>query len=125
MRQRWWVLGSILVAVFCFFSIRYIIKYLWPDPDDILAPPQLLLIGFLFMGLVTASVPVSMYLNNRFANPDWLERDRFRLLREGTWVGILGILLAYLQLLKALNWTIVAVLAGVFVFIEAFFLTRE
>jgi hypothetical protein len=46
------------------------------------------------------------------------------LIRQGAWVGILGILLAYLQLIKALNWTIVAVLVGVFLLIETFFLTR-
>ena len=125
MRQRWWVLVSILVAVLCFFFIRYIVNHLWPDPDEILAVPQLLLIGFIFVGLGAASIPLSVYLNNRFAKPGWLERDKFRLLREGAWLGILAVLLAYLQLLKALNWTIAAVLTGVFVFIEAFFLTRD
>jgi hypothetical protein len=98
---------------------------LWPDPDEILAVPQILLSGFLFVGLGAVSIPFSIYLNNRFAKPDWLMRDKGRLIREGTWVGILGVLLTYLQLLKALNWTIVAVLVGVFIFIEAFFLTRE
>ena len=125
MRQRWWVLGSILVAVLCFFVIRYVVNHLWPDPDEILAVPQLLLIGFIFMGLGAMSIPFCVYLNNRFAKPGWLARDRFRLLREGTWIGILAVLLVYLQLLKALNWTIAAVLTGVFVFIETFFLTRE
>jgi hypothetical protein len=125
MRQRWWVLGAILVAILCFFCIRYIVNNLWPDPDEILAAPQFLLISFIFVGSGAASIPFTVYLNNRFAKPGWLERDRFRLLREGTWIGSLGVLLAYLQLLKALNWTIATVLTGVFVFIEAFFLTRE
>ena len=94
MRQRWWVLGSVLVAVICFFFIRYIVTYLWPNPDEVLAAPQLLLIGFIFVGLSAGTVPFSLYLNNRFAKSGWLERDKFRLLREGAWVGVLGVLVA-------------------------------
>ena len=125
MRHRWWVLGAILVAVVSFFFVRYIITHMWPDPDEVLAGPQLLLLAFLFLGLSAVSVPFSVYLNNRFAKTGWLERDKGRLLREGAWVGLLGTLLAYLQLIKALNWTITLVLVGVFGLIEAFFLTRE
>ncbi len=125
MRQRWWVLSSILVAVISFFTMRYIVNHLWPDPDEILAAPQFLLLAFLFLGLSAGTIPVTVYLNNRFARSGWAARDRGRLLRQGAWVGLLGVLLAYLQLIKALNWTIALVLIGVFVLIEAFFVTRE
>ncbi|MBN1995293.1 MAG: hypothetical protein JW953_21565 [Anaerolineae bacterium] len=125
MRQRWWVFGSIVIATLSFVGLRYVINNLWPDPDVIWARPQLLLFAFMFLGLSAGAVPISTFLNNRFAQSDWFERDKIRLVRQGTWVGFLGVLLAYLQLIKALNWTIVAVLAGVFVLIETFFLTRE
>jgi len=125
MRQRWWVLGSIVVTVSSFFCVRYIVTHLWPDPDTVFAGPQWALLAFMFLGLSASAVPVSLFLNNRFALSGWLERDKIRLIRQGAWVGLFGVLLAYLQLIKALNWTIVAVLAGVFALIETFFLTRE
>lgn len=124
MRQRWWVLISISVGFLSVVSLYFIITHLWPNPDTFLAQPQLLFFIFWFFGLGSAAVPVAAYLNQRFDRADWLERDRFRLIRQGAWVGFLGVLLAYLQLIRALNWTIGAVLAGVFILIEAFFLMR-
>ena len=125
MRQKWWVLGSIVITLLSFFCLRYVVKSLWPDPDTILARPQLLLFAFMFLGFGAGSVPVSVFLNNRFSKPDWPERDRIRVLRQGVWVGFVGVLLAYLQLVRALNGVVVVVLVGVFVLIETFFLTRE
>jgi hypothetical protein len=124
MRPRWWVLISIVIAGLSFSALYYIVNNLWPNPDTILAQPQLLLFISLFFGLSGATIPVAAYFNHRFAKPGWLERDKTRLIRQGTWVGLLGILLAYLQLIRALNWAIAAVLAGVFILIETFFVTR-
>ena len=124
MRPRWWVLISIIVACLSYTGLFYVVNHLWPNPDTILSQPQLLLFTFLFLGLGSVTIPVTAYLNHRFARPGWLERDKARLIRQGAWVGFLGILLAYLQLIRALNWTIAAVLAGVFILIETFFLTR-
>ena len=70
-------------------------------------------------------MPVVVYLDYRFAKPAWLQQDKSRLLRQGSWVGFLGVLLAYLQLIRAVNWTIAAVLICVFILIELFFITRE
>ncbi len=89
-----------------------------------LTQPQLLLFTFLFFGSGAATIPIAAYLSHRFAKPNWLERDKTRLIRQGAWVGFLSILLAYLQLIRALNWAIAAVLAGVFILIETFFITR-
>jgi hypothetical protein len=124
MRPRWWVLLSFIVAILSFAGLFYVVSNLWPNPDTTLNQPQLLLFTFLFFGLGSVTIPATAYLNHRFARPGWLERDKARLIRQGAWVGFLGILLAYLQLLRALNWTIAAVLAGVFILIETFFLTR-
>jgi hypothetical protein len=35
------------------------------------------------------------------------------------------VILAYLQLIQALDWTIMAVLVGVFILMETFFITRK
>ena len=125
MRQRWWILTSVIIAILSLVSLYYIVHNLWPAPDEILAKPQLLFFTFTFLGLSSATVPITAYLNQRFAKTGWSARDKSRLVRQGAWVGFLGVLLAYLQLIRALNWTIAIVLAGVFVLIEAFILTRE
>ena len=125
MRQRWWIVISIVVAGLSILALYYIINNVWPDPTQVVALPQLLLLLFVFLGLSAGVVPIAAYLNQRFAKPDWYERDKGRLVRQGAWVGLLGVILAYLQLIRALNWTIAAVLAGVFSLIETFFLTRE
>lgn len=125
MRLKWWIICSIVLSVACFLFMHYIRTNIWPNPNSLFAPPQLLMLSTLFMGLASATVPVTAYLNYRFAKPDWYTRDKSRLLRQGSWVGLLGVLLAYIQLLRAFNWAVAFVLVGVFIFIELFFLTRE
>lgn len=125
MRQRWWIVISIAVAGLSGLALYYLITNVWPDPNQVVAIPQLLFLLFVFLGLSASVVPITAYLNHRFAKPDWYQRDRARLARQGAWVGLFGVVLAYLQLIRALNWTIAAVLAGVFSLIETFFLTRE
>lgn len=125
MRLKSWLVGSILITVSSFCGLGFIINNVWPNPDTSFAWPQLLLLILIFFMTAAAVVPVSVYLNHRFAKPGWPERDKARLGRQALWAGFWGILLAYLQLIKALNWTIIAVLTGVFILIEIFFLTRE
>jgi hypothetical protein len=123
--KKWWVIGSIVISICSIGALYYIVAYIWPVPETSLARPQLLFLLFMFLSLGAGSVPITAYLNQRFAKSGWFERDRSRLVRQGIWFGLFGILLAYLQLIRALTWTIVIVLAGVFVLIEMFFITRE
>ena len=125
MRLRWWIILSLPLASFSFYSLYYLYTHIEPNPNVILAGPQLLFLFFMFLGLSAGAVPVTAYMNYRFAKSGWIKRDKARLLREGGWVGLFGVLLAYLQLIRALNWTISLVLASVFILIELFFLTRE
>ena len=134
MRQKWWVFGAVVIAILCFFCLHYIVnricpgsatvESLCPDPEMAFSWPLLLFFTVMFLGLVAGTIPVSAFFNHRFSKPGWPERDKSRLVRQGIWLGLFGVLLAYLQLVRALNWTIAAVLAGVFIFIETFFLTR-
>ncbi len=125
MRLRWWVLLSICVSFCSLFLLNLVRTTIWPEPTLIIAIPQLLFLFLMFIGLSTGAVPLTAYINHRFARPGWTKRDRSRLLRQGAWVGCLGVLFAYLQLIRALNWTIAAVMGCVFILIEIFFLTRE
>jgi len=70
-------------------------------------------------------VPVSIYLNQRFAAKTWPQKDPNRLLRHGLEMGILVVSLTYLLLIQALDWTIASVLTSVFILMETFFLTRS
>lgn len=125
MRLRWWVLLSLLLALCSFFLLWYVVTSVWPNADAVFAGPQLIFLLLLFIIVCSGSVPVTAYFNHRFAKPGWIDRDKFRLLRQGTWFGLVSVVMAYLQLIRALNWTIAAVLICVSILIEAFFLTRE
>ena len=125
MRLRWWVFLSMILSGLSFFLWYYVLTNYWPVPHTVIARPQMLFFTFMFLGLTTGTIPFTAYMNHRFAKPDWRQRDRIRLLRQGAWVGLLGILLAYLQLLRALNWAIALVLMAVLIIIEAFLLTRD
>ena len=125
MRPKWWVIIAFVVAGVSFYALDYLVNTIWPNPQQFFSRPQILFLTFTFLGLSAGTVPFSAFFNQRFAKEDWFERDRLRLVRQGVWVGLFGIVLLYLQLLRALNWTIVLVLGGVFILIEIFFLTRE
>ena len=125
MRPKWWVIISVVVVGVSFYSLNYVVNNIWPTPQRIVSQPQLLFLAFTFLGLSASTVPISAFLNQRFAKEGWFDRDKTRLVRQGVWVGLFGVVLLYLQLLRALNWTIVLVLGGVFILIEIFFLTRE
>ena len=125
MRLRWWVLLSSFLAGLCLVTLYYIVTNFWPNPTSLFILPQMLFLLFLFVGISAAFIPALAYLNYRFAAPDWLQQDRLRLLRQGAWFGLYGLVLAYLQLSRALTVTIAVVLSAVFILIELFILTRE
>ncbi len=124
MRLRWWVLIATVIAVGSLGGLYYLVTTVWPNPNTLFARPQLIFFGLLFLAFSTATVPLSAYFNHRFARPGWLARDKTRLVRQGAWMGLLVVLLAYFQLIRALNWTIGLVLAAVFILSEAFVITR-
>lgn len=125
MHLKWWVIISLVIAGVSFYSLNYVVTTIWPNPQRLISQPQLLFLTFAFLGLSASTVPISAFFNQRFAKEGWFDRDKTRLVRQGVWVGLFGAVLLYLQLLRALNWTIVLVLGGVFILIEIFLLTRE
>jgi hypothetical protein len=119
-RLRWWVAIGLLVAGLGGASLWLMATRIWPDTLMVL-----LFLGLLAVTLGGLTVPIAAYLNYRFGRPGWQEDDPRRLLRQGTWVGLLAALCGWLQKEDALNLTIAAVIAGVFALLEAFFLTRD
>jgi hypothetical protein len=119
-RLRWWVVLGLLMAGLGGAGLWWTVTRVWPDPVT-----ELTLLGLAAITLCGLTIPVSAYLNHRFARPGWQKHDPRRLLRQGAWVGLLGALYGWLKKEDALNWTIAAVIAGVFALLEAFFLTRD
>ena len=120
MRLRWWVVIGLLMAGLGGVGLWWIVIRVWPDPVI-----ELALLGLVAITLCGLTIPVAAYLNHRFAQPGWQKHDPRRLLPQGAWVGLLGALYGWLRKEGALNWTIAAVIAGVFALLEAFFLTRD
>jgi hypothetical protein len=119
-RLRWWALLGCLVAGLGGAGLWLLATRVWPDPVT-----ELVMLALLVVTLGGATVPIAAYLNHRFARPGWAKHDPFRLLRQGTWVGLLAGLCGWLQKNHTFSWTIAAVVAGVFTLMEAFFLTRD
>ena len=120
MRLRWWVLSGLLAASIGGIGLGLMVTRVWPNPLV-----ELAFLGLLAVTLGGLTVPVAAYLNHRFGRPGWQAQDPRRLLRQGAWVGLLGALCAWLKREDALNWTIAAIITGVFALMEAFFLTRD
>ena len=55
MRLRWWVLLSLVVASFSFFLLYYIYSHVKPNPNIILAGPQLLFLLAMFFGIIIST----------------------------------------------------------------------
>jgi hypothetical protein len=116
----WWALMGMLLAGLAGSGLWLIVTGVWPDPAM-----ELLVVSLLGVTLGGLTIPLAALLNQRFARPGWRKQDPRRLLRQGIWVGLLGALYGWLQKEDALNWTIAAVIAGVFALMEVFFLTRD
>ena len=68
-------------------------------------------------GLTGTAVPFVVFLSHRFGHQFVSSRV---LIRRAIWVGAFGVTLAWLQLGRTLSWSIVLLLAVVFVAIEWF-----
>lgn len=125
MRKRWLILISLSLALLSFTGLYYLIITLSPTQSPRFELAQILFFLLLFFALGSTTSPVAIYLSERFSSSTWFERDKLRILRQSSWVGVVGLIVAYLQLIRALNWTIILISIGVFILIEIFFLTRE
>ncbi len=136
-QSRFWLLAATLIFGLSILLGYYLWHYVCPNltvmtnegkcltQANIQGQPILLLLTSLFFLVSSLTVPCAILLNNRFAENDWLKHDPGRLLRQSGWGGLMAVIIAYLQLIRAMNWAIAFVLLAVFVLIETFILTRE
>jgi hypothetical protein len=124
LQLRWWSFSATAIAVTGATGLFFALNQLYPTgPTGNIVIALFFVLLFVTVGATI--IPVSIYVSYRFGSKQWLKRDPNRLIRHAIEAGTLVVSLAYLQLLKALDWTIGLVLVGVFVLMETFFLTRS
>ncbi len=139
MKQLWPITIALVTALLTFLMLAYLWYYVCPTsaPTDAVTacqaqdinfvrwPVVTLFLTLIFIEITSLTIPITTYLNYRFARPTWGATDRFRVLRQGVWVGGFVTLSAYLQLTRVLNWTVAIVLLTIFVLLELFILNRD
>ena len=112
---------SVFLAILAWLGLYFLIRF---NPK---APPSArsLFFPLSFVALTTTFVPVAFYLNYRFARPKGQVVSNWRPIRQSGWAALFLVLCAWLQMLRALNWIIAALVLAVFSLIEIFILTRE
>ena len=120
--SSWLIISATMIAIAGFVGLIYVLTQIHPDSTP---AAQGLLFFLIFITVGAGAIPISTYFNRRFATPRWAELDPNRLFRHGLEAGTLVTLLAYLQLIQTLDSTMIAVLIGVFILMETFFLTRS
>lgn len=117
---RWLSFYATIITLIGGLSIRFVLIQIYPSLIS-----KGLLFGLIFITSTALVMPVAAYFNHRFAAEDWRIRDSGRLMRQGIEGGILMVSVAYLQLIQALDSTLLTVLVGVFVLMETFFMTHS
>jgi hypothetical protein len=99
----------IVLAVASWAGLAYLINNVHADLRGRIA-----FLGLWSLALGSTAFPVILALHRRFlsAPSTWIA------MRQSAWVGLFGILAAWLQMNRALNVATAAILAGVFVVLE-------
>ncbi len=119
MSLRWWGFLATIVVLTGLAGLQFTFTRLIPTPVT-----EVWLFGLLFITFAAMAIPFSAYFNHRFASKTWRQQDPHRMLRHAGETGLFVVLTAYLQRIQVLDWMVLAVLLGVFILMETFFLTR-
>ena len=111
---------SVFLAIFAWLGLYFLINSFSP-----VTSARSVLFPLLFVALTATLVPVAFYLNYRFARPKGQPVNNWRPIRQSGWAALFLVLCAWLQMLRALNWIIAALVLAVFSLIEVFILTRD
>lgn len=112
----WYV---ILIAVLSWLGLWGLIQL--PVTDTTRA----LLFILILTGTTSTTMPPIAYLNARFGHCRDRRTFQARFIRQSIWLGLLIVVLAWLQMRRILTTTLAMILTAVFGLIETFLLTRE
>ncbi|MCR4407780.1 MAG: hypothetical protein NUW24_12810 [Anaerolineae bacterium] len=118
MTRRTVILVAVVIAILSWAGLAGLVFFT--------RAPLLARIAFfvlLFTALTATLVPLVFYVNNRFVKSGTVSDPR-RSIRQSAWVALFFVVCAWLQMIRALHWIVVALLAGVFILLETFFLTH-
>jgi protein-S-isoprenylcysteine O-methyltransferase Ste14 len=116
---------GVMIAAVALACIGWVGLYimLFPLNSVPLALYRWLFFILLYVATTGTALPFVWYLNNRFGGAALVLGGT--ILREGMWCGLFCIMLAWLQMIRALNGALAFFLALVFVVIEVFLRIRE
>ncbi|MBN1935951.1 MAG: hypothetical protein JW934_14870 [Anaerolineae bacterium] len=113
-----WVLYALFVAVIAWLALWSVTQL------PVGGLTKVLFFVALFFAITGTLMPAIAYLNARFgsASPGMY---RFRFIRQSGQIGFMAVIIAWLQMLRVLDWTLALIVIGVFALIETFLITRE
>jgi hypothetical protein len=114
-----WMWTAILIAVLSWLGIWGVIQL------PITIPTRSILFVLLFCAITCTAMPPISYLNARFGRCINKRTFQSRFVRQSIWLGLLVVVLAWLQMRRILTTTLAMILTAVFGLIETFLLTRE
>ena len=111
--------GALTVALLAWGGLGYLV---FTTPPTL--PFRIAYLALLLVASGASGVPVTLYLNRRFATLRW-GRDRARVLRQSLWISGFVVLCAWLQMERSLTWAAALVFLGVFALLELLCAGRE
>lgn len=114
-----WMLFTILIAVLSWLGLWGLIQL------PVTGPTRTLFLIVLLTAISSTSMPLTAYLNARFGRCRDERTFQARFVRQSIWLGLLIVILAWLQMRRILTTTLALILSAVFILTETFLLTRE
>ena len=114
-----WMLYAALIAALAWLGLWGVIQL------PITGPTRTLLFVLLFCAIVSTAMPPIAYLNARFGRCRHPRTFQARFVRQSIWLGLLTVVLGWLQMRRILTTALVVILVAVFVLTETFLLTRD
>jgi hypothetical protein len=114
-----WMLFVILIAVLSWLGLWGLIQL------PVTGPTRTLFFVVLLAGVTSTTMPPVAYLNARFGRCRDQRTFQARFVRQSFWIGLLIVMLGWLQIRRILTTTLAMILTAVFILTETFLLTRE
>ena len=117
--SKHWMPYVILIALLSWLALWGLIQL------PITGPTRALLFVLLFAAIASTAMPPFSYLNARFGRCRDQRTFQARFVRQSIWLGLLIVVLGWLQMRRMLTTTLAMILIAVFFLTETFLLTRE
>ena len=114
-----WMWYAILIAVLSWLGLWGLVQL------PITGPTRTLFFVLLLTGITSTAMPPIAYLNARFGRIRDQRTFQARFIRQSIGLGLLIVVLGWLQMRRILTTTLAMILTAVFGLIETFILTRE